>query len=356
MNNPETTLNPLPIFIIIAVLVVIILFSGTRNKPSITITKMDFINKEKNGTIIGSYGTTFDSNALKYLAPRITYDSIGDIGEVVLDIKIIKPDGNVKRSESSPSGFSLNVALNVQSDKKGAIETLTGWGNETGGTYTPGTYTYEIWYKSKKLYATNFIITNTPPPQPIASPSNFRSSSVGTDRITLQWNSADSGLSYKIYYGTQNNITNAKTTTATGTSVTITGLTNNTSYYFWLSATKGNEESAKSSVLTVKTSTTPPPPPPANPLNGTSWEYINQNDSGNRYRLTFSGSSGVTFAIYNSNGSRQLESHNGTYWFQGNNLTVEIVYPNDPKTTDYYIYTPSSITNKQKQSTVYRKR
>jgi hypothetical protein len=335
--------------------VIILVIYGIRGysteTPPITITRMDFANKEQGGTIIGSYGTTFESSTLKYLASRITYDSIGATGEIVLNIKIIKPDGNVYRSESSPSGFSYDRTLNVQSDRKGASVTLTGWGTENGGAYTPGTYTYEIWYKDKKLYTANFTVTNAPPP-PLIPPSNVHSSSVGTDRITLQWNSTGSELSYKIYYSTQNNTANAKTATATGTSAIVTGLTSNTNYYFWVTAIKGNEESATSSVLTVKTST---PAPPANPLNGTTWEYINQNDSGNRYRLTFSGSNRVTWAVYNSNGSSQLEAYNGTYWLQSNNLTVEIVYPNDGKITDYYTYTQSGITNKQKQSIIYKK-
>jgi uncharacterized repeat protein (TIGR02543 family) len=192
-------------------------------------------------------------------------------------------------------------------------------------------------------------------PTVLTAPSNIRSSNVNTDRITIQWNGTDSGLSYKIYYSPQNNQANARTTTATGTSVTVTGLASNTTYYFWVTAIKDKEESVKSPVLTVKTSSTTSPPP-ANTINGTTWEYINQNDSGNRYRLSFSGSNSVTFAIYNRDGSRQLEAYNGTYWLQGTNLIIEIVYPNEVKMADYYTYSQSGITNKQKQSIIYKKR
>jgi hypothetical protein len=190
---------------------------------------------------------------------------------------------------------------------------------------------------------------------PLTAPGNVRSGNINSDRITIQWNSVGPDLSYKIYYGTQNNAANARTTTATGTSVVVTDLTSNTTYYFWVTATKDKEESAKSPVLAVRTSAATSPPP-VNTLNGTTWEYINQVDNnGYRYRLSFSGSNSVTFAIYNRDGSKQEESYNGTYRLQGTNLTLEIVYP-DKKRTNYYTYSQSGITDKHEQSIIYRKR
>jgi hypothetical protein len=128
--------------------------------PSIIITKMDFANLEKNKILIGSYGTSFESSLLKYLAPRITYDSIGTAGEIVLNIKIIKPDGKINVSTTSPSGYTINYTLNVQPDKKGVNETLAGWGTEKGGSYSPGTYYCEIWSKDTRLYRASFSVTN----------------------------------------------------------------------------------------------------------------------------------------------------------------------------------------------------
>ena len=126
--------------------------------PSITITKMDFVNFDKDGKTIGTYGTTFDSNALRYLAPRITYDSTGSIGEIILNMKIIQPDGSIDSSPSSPIGYSYNTTLYVQTEKKGEVVTLGGWGNDDPGTYIPGNYTYEIWSKGTRLYRANFTV------------------------------------------------------------------------------------------------------------------------------------------------------------------------------------------------------
>jgi hypothetical protein len=121
--------------------------------PSITITKMDFVNMEKDGTIIGSYGTTFESSVLKYLAPRITYDSTDSTGKIALNIKIIKPDGSIAMLPSD--GLTT---LNVQAAKSGETVILGGWGNDKGGFYTPGTYNCEIWSKGIRLYHTSFIV------------------------------------------------------------------------------------------------------------------------------------------------------------------------------------------------------
>ena len=89
----------------------------------------------------------------------------------------------------------------------------------------------------------------------------------------------------------------------------------------------------------------------ANTLNGSTWEYINNNDSGNRYRLSFSGNNSVTFVIYNNDGSMRLESYNGSYNLQGNNLTVTI-----EGERYYYTYTQTTIVDNKKQSIIYRKR
>jgi hypothetical protein len=353
-DNPRTTLNPLPIFILIVIIVaaiVVIISAGAGKEQPITITQIDFANVEK-GKIIGSYGTTFNSSALKYIAPRIIYDSTGNAsGEITLDIKIIQPDGNIMSSSASPRGYTYNDTLEVQAGKSGETITLIGWENEKGGTYSEGTYICEIWNNGKKLYVGNFMVTTTPQ---LMAPSNIRSSSTGINYVTLNWNSAGSGVSYKVYYNIQNDVANAKSITATENTATVSGLAENTTYYFWVASVQnGNEaRSTKALMITTSSKTTVPP---SNPLPGTTWEYINQNDNGNRYRLTFSGSNAVTFAIYNRDGSSTLDSYKGTYSLRGNNLTVVIEYP-EGKTTASYTYSQTGIVDKQKQSIIYKPR
>jgi hypothetical protein len=338
----------------IALFLFILLIIGIRSCstkiPVITITKMDFSNSLGKKTL--SSGTSFYDNDIRYIGPRITYENTGNITDKIdLGIKIFDPNGKLKRGSSSPAEYCYISTLDVQAGKNGENISISGWGNEKGGTYSPGTYTCEIWHKGKKLYNASFTVITAPP---LTVPGNVRASTVGTDRVTIHWNSSESGISYKVYYGTQSNVANARSISSTANSVTITGLTSNISYYFWVTAIKGEKETDKSSALIVKTATKSSPAP-VNPLNGTTWEYTNQNDNGNRYRLAFSGNNKVTFAIHNSNDSRQLESYNGTYWLQGNSLTIEIIYSNNDKITDYYTYSQSGITNNHKQSIIYKK-
>jgi hypothetical protein len=69
-----------------------------------------------------------------------------------------------------------------------------------------------------------------------------------------------SGLSYKIYYNTQNDPARASTLSnlATGTSMNITGLGSGTNYYFWVSSVQGGQESGKSPVVSVQTAAAVP--------------------------------------------------------------------------------------------------
>ncbi|GHU16049.1 hypothetical protein FACS1894163_04690 [Spirochaetia bacterium] len=166
--------------------------------PSIIITKMDFVNRDENGTAIGSYGTIFESSTLKYLAPRITYDSIGAAGEIVLNIKIIYPDGSIDVVPSSPSGYSFNTTLTVQSDKKGSSVISTGWGNDKGGSYTPGTYNYEIWSKGKKLFSASFTVKTTSVGN--QGTSSFTSLPKNTETELVFTLNGPEGINARLYY------------------------------------------------------------------------------------------------------------------------------------------------------------
>jgi uncharacterized protein YgiM (DUF1202 family) len=91
----------------------------------------------------------------------------------------------------------------------------------------------------------------TLPPPPI--PRNVRITDVGTDFVILQWDNAGVDHSYRVYWHTQNDATNAKNGTTDDTAARIPDLASNTDYYFWISTIRDNQESEKSSVQTTKT-------------------------------------------------------------------------------------------------------
>jgi hypothetical protein len=95
---------------------------------------------------------------------------------------------------------------------------------------------------------------------PPEAPRNLRAGTPGTDRVTLTWDSAGSGLTYQVYYNTQNNPADAKSlgNPLTGTSLNISSLTSGTNYHFWVSTLKDGQESGKSPVVTVLTAAAVP--------------------------------------------------------------------------------------------------
>jgi hypothetical protein len=74
-------------------------------------------------------------------------------------------------------------------------------------------------------------------PQPPAKPV-ITSVTPGDTSLTVTWGAASEATSYEVYYHTSNTTTGATkfATEPTGTSVTITGLNNDTLYYVWVKA------------------------------------------------------------------------------------------------------------------------
>ena len=86
-------------------------------------------------------------------------------------------------------------------------------------------------------------------------PRNLRNGTPGTDNVTISWDNAGSGISYRVYWNRhQNNFLQARVlSTTTRTSMEITGLTPNTNYYFWVISIQDNRESDRSSAISVRT-------------------------------------------------------------------------------------------------------
>ncbi len=96
------------------------------------------------------------ASTVKYLCPRIKYNGLcSDKETVKVDIKIILPNGSMDRGVGSPQGYTYSADVVVQ-QRNNQLCTLSGWGNESGGYYTAGTYFLEIWYKGEKIYTKRF--------------------------------------------------------------------------------------------------------------------------------------------------------------------------------------------------------
>jgi hypothetical protein len=98
----------------------------------------------------------------------------------------------------------------------------------------------------------------------LQAPRNVRAGTPGTDSVPLSWDSAGSGISYKVYYSNQNDPSGAKPlgNLTTALSMNINNMTSGTAYYFWVSSVKDGQESGKSQVVTVRTAAAPVNPVP----------------------------------------------------------------------------------------------
>jgi hypothetical protein len=155
---------------------------------------------------------------------------------------------------------------------------------------------------------------------------NLRAGAVDGNSVAFSWDSVGTGLSYRVYYHTENNPQAARVSggIVNGTTTTIRNLTPSTSYYFWISAVAGGMEGRKSAVLSVKT---------AIPLVGT-W-----NASGTGCTLEFDNNG--NFVITNYSRMHQDIVRNTGSGSHANNFTLTTIIGTARGT---YKYTASSIS------------
>jgi regulator of replication initiation timing len=113
------------------------------------------IGNTLSGKMIDDYGAILYANKIRYLATRITYDS-RITGNQTFNIKIIKPSGALMRGSSSPADYSYNTTIYINKGINRAY--LSSWGNQSGGSYSSGTYTVEVWHKDLRLGSTSVTL------------------------------------------------------------------------------------------------------------------------------------------------------------------------------------------------------
>jgi fibronectin type 3 domain-containing protein len=114
---------------------------------------------------------------------------------------------------------------------------------------TNGT-TYYIWLKAKNSLGTSGFSPSASG-VPIAMPGNL-TISTANQQITISWAAVSGANSYEVYYSTNTTIPASPSYTGTGLSRTFTGLTNGTTYYFWVKAVNANGAGTASSMANGK--------------------------------------------------------------------------------------------------------
>lgn len=119
-----------------------------ETKPFI-IRSVEFANTDYDGNVLTGFGKQLYTD-VQYLKARIYYKKQNSASErLAFKVKILRPDGTLERSSSSPAGYTFEHTANVWGGN-GMCE-LTGWGNREGNAYQAGTYRYEIWYEEEML-------------------------------------------------------------------------------------------------------------------------------------------------------------------------------------------------------------
>lgn len=119
------------------------------------ISGVKFGNVDDDNHIIDNYGNKLYASEVKYLKPQLSYKGLSTSEkEVTLYVKILKEDGTLEKGNSSPEGYTYKYDFTVKPGSN-QTATLSGWGRNSGGSYSPGQYTFEIWYKDKAIYQDN---------------------------------------------------------------------------------------------------------------------------------------------------------------------------------------------------------
>ncbi len=122
----------------------------------ILIKDIEMGNVYKNGDIETGYGSTIYSSYTMYLQPKIKYEGLNTGENITLYVKLFRPNGEMSTGTTSPSGYSYSYSIYVYSGENS--EELSGWGNETKGNWSSGTYRIEIWYNSVCLRSEKFTV------------------------------------------------------------------------------------------------------------------------------------------------------------------------------------------------------
>jgi hypothetical protein len=133
----------------------------SNNQPFI-IENIAF-NNTNGGTTINDYSNKFVHSQVRYISPRIKIVPLFDDGEssklVTMYVKFIEPNGSLNRNPSiSPQGYTYMSEERIYSSLEYLY--ISGWGNDSEGTYQVGTHRVEIWCNSKLIGFGSFEVTH----------------------------------------------------------------------------------------------------------------------------------------------------------------------------------------------------
>jgi len=277
----------------------------------ITVTDGTFsIINERSGAVIFTASLSdiehgiFDGGALPPIAsaPAAPTDLIanGGTGQVTLSWTSVSNATSYNVYFATTSGVTKTSGTKIASVSNPFIQTSLAAGT---------TYYYVVTAVNSAGESTESTqasaVTAAAPPVPTVptAPANVIASG-GTKQVTLSWDTVSTATSYNVYYSTTTGVTKVNGTKITGATspVVQTGLADNTTYYYIVTAVNSAGEGLASIQVAATTlATVPAPTAPAAPTGVTavgganqatiSWPVVSGATS---YNIYWSTTSGVT--------------------------------------------------------------
>jgi hypothetical protein len=176
-------------------------------------------------------------------------------GDQELAVSWIAVDGATAYEVWYHTADNSVAAQKYGADFTALTTTITGLNNGTP---------YYVWVKAKNgvgssAFSGSVSGTPLPPPAAPAAPAVM----AGNQQLTVSWTAVSGATAYEVWHGTANDTGSAQQSggDVTGTTTTITGLANGTTYYVWIKA----KNSAGTSGFSPSASGTPQVPVPAAP-------------------------------------------------------------------------------------------
>ncbi len=128
------------------------------NEPDmpLQITDIRMRNETKDDVALSEFTTVYNQKELQYLTFYIDLKNTSSIVQKgQLGIKYIAPGNQLLKNSKSVDGFTLTANLEI----KGDTDTYSnGWGRAEGGSFEPGRYLIEFWWKGKRIGTTAFTV------------------------------------------------------------------------------------------------------------------------------------------------------------------------------------------------------
>jgi len=172
--------------------------SGQRRTAAFRITAKDkyvTVNviqdpKESSGLVIDKISFTnsnsdakyapFYQASLCYLYCNLHYSSDCEQNKTV-SVRILNEDNEYLNGSNSPEGYTFKCETSFKETQTGNVQ-ISGWGTENGGSYAPGTYTYQVFIDGKMVAEQTFTVNaGGYAPEPDDSDSSYKKDDTSKD-------------------------------------------------------------------------------------------------------------------------------------------------------------------------------